>query len=299
MSNIFTDLKFKFKKHEPTILVVTGTICGAAAIGFTINSTLKVQEVIKEEKELLEVINEHDPKNNPEMAEKYTEEDVINDKIKVYARIGVKIAKLYWPTILFAILSETSFIVSNKILAARLGAMSIAFTGLAGRYNAYRQRVAETYGEKVDEDFHLGIRQMKIEEHVVDEDGKAKKTKKSIDVVDPYDILSPYAKFFDEFNIFFRKDESLNYFFLKEQREWAQFKLNSNGYLFLNDVYKALGLPLTKEGYMVGWIKKSKETKNVDFKMRNVMSIDDLRNGILIDFNVDGPIIDLLPIEKF
>ena len=94
--------------------------------------------------------------------------------------------------------------------------------------------------------------------------------------------------------------------YLRHQQNYANELLRSRGYVFLNDVYDMLGIRRTKAGQIVGWVydEKNPNIDNyIDFGIYNVHyeGARDFVNGfecsILLDFNVDGPIIDL--INKF
>ena len=91
--------------------------------------------------------------------------------------------------------------------------------------------------------------------------------------------------------------------FLRARQNWFNDKLKADGYLFLNDVYDELGIPRTKPGQIVGWIYNENNPVGdnyVDFGMYDVNyePARDFINGhecnILLDFNVDGPILDLI-----
>lgn len=75
--------------------------------------------------------------------------------------------------------------------------------------------------------------------------------------------------------------------------------------MFLNDVYDMLGIPRTKAGQIVGWFYDPKNPNHkgddyVDFGLYDLYKekTRDFVNGyeevILLDFNVDGPIINLI-----
>ena len=79
--------------------------------------------------------------------------------------------------------------------------------------------------------------------------------------------------------------------------------LKAKGYLFLNDVYDMLGIPRTKAGQIVGWIYDEKNPIGdnfVDFGIYdgNKETVRNFVNGyertILLDFNVDGNILDMM-----
>ena len=83
--------------------------------------------------------------------------------------------------------------------------------------------------------------------------------------------------------------------------QYATDKLRSQGYLFLNDVYKDLGFRPTREGAIVGWVLDPDSDKSdtyVDFGVFESQRLEakNFVNGyeaaVVLDFNVDGPILD-------
>lgn len=122
-------------------------------------------------------------------------------------------------------------------------------------------------------------------------------------IEEPKKIESPsysqYARFFDETCPAWNKDSECNLMFLLCVQGHANEKLKAQGYLYLNDVHDMLGLPRTKAGQIVGWIYKENNTDGdnyVDFGIykteKNAKFVNGYENSILLDFNVDGPIID-------
>ena len=100
----------------------------------------------------------------------------------------------------------------------------------------------------------------------------------------------------------------MNRFFLLRQQDQANERLKARGYLFLNDVYEMLGIPKTKAGQIVGWVYDTNMPNGdnyVDFGIFNAYSEQarDFVNGyertILLDFNVDGNILDLIEDQGF
>lgn len=114
------------------------------------------------------------------------------------------------------------------------------------------------------------------------------------------DSVSQYARFFDESNPIWSEDPKMNLMFLKQQQEYATRKLRIIGHLFLNEVYDMLGMPKSKAGQLVGWIYDEDNPigdNYVDFGIfteKNAPSVDGFKNAILLDFNVDGNILDKL-----
>ena len=112
--------------------------------------------------------------------------------------------------------------------------------------------------------------------------------------------VSMYARFFNESCPGWSKNSEYNMVFLREQQNYANNLLKSRGHLFLNDVYDMLGIARSKAGQCVGWIYNTENPQGdnyVDFGLYDSQNIDFI-NGhstiALLDFNVDGMILDAL-----
>lgn len=289
-------LGLKLKKHSPEILMVTGTIGVVTSAVMACKATLKVNDILEETKQDVDKIN--GVLENEEYADKYSEEDSKRDLLIVYAQTGIKLAKLYAPSVILGTLSLGAMITSNNILRKRNVALAAAYTVLDKGFKDYRSNVIERFGEKIDKELKYNIKAKTFETVTVDENGKEKKTKEEVNICDE---ISDFARFFDEGSRYFTKDPEYNLMFLKNQERYANDKLKAKGYLFLNDVYRMLDIPETKAGQIVGWIYDEKCPNGdnyVDFGIYNTNreKSRDFVNGyekvILLDFNVDGNILE-------
>ena len=111
--------------------------------------------------------------------------------------------------------------------------------------------------------------------------------------------ISEYARFFDVDCRRWTNDPEKNMFFIKQVQEYANVRLQNEGYLFLNDVYDMLGLPRTRAGQCVGWVYDEKNPigdNYIDFGIYKFDKNKEFINGyepvVLLDFNIDGCIID-------
>ena len=230
-------------------------------------------------------------------------EDAKKDLAITYVQTGVKLVKLYAPSVALGVLSITSILASNNILRKRNVALAAAYATVDKSFKEYRNRVIERFGETVDRELKYNIKAKKIEEVVKDEEtGKEKKVKKTIEIGDP-NTYSDYARFFDDGCKGWEKDSEYNLMFLRAQQQYANDLLRSRGHLFLNEVYDMLGIPRTKAGQVVGWVynKDNPVGDNyVDFGLYDINRevVRNFVNGyertILLDFNVDGNIWDLI-----
>lgn len=296
LSRTVNKIGFKFKKHSPEILVVAGVIGTVASAVMACRATTKVSGIIDNTKEEIEKV--HTVMEDESYAGKYSEEDSKKDLTIIYAQAGLKIAKLYAPSVILGILSLGGIVASNNILRKRNVALAAAYATIDNSFKDYRKRVVERFGEEVDKQLKYNIKAKQVEETVVDENGKEKKVKTTVDVVNP-DEISDYAKFFDEASPYWEKNPEYNLMFLKSQEKYANNLLKAQGYLFLNDVYKSLGLEPTKAGQVVGWIydPENPDIDNyVDFGIYDVSNerkrafVNGYERNILLDFNVDGNI---------
>lgn len=123
--------------------------------------------------------------------------------------------------------------------------------------------------------------------------------KRNVDPVDREKYpVSPYAQWFDENCAAWTKDPEQNKLYILRQQDYANEKLKARGYLFLNEVYELFGIPKTKVGQVVGWVFNPENPTGdnyVDFGIFDVHNkefFDCRSNSILLDFNVDGMILD-------
>lgn len=239
-------------KHSPEILLVTGIISGTAALVFAVKETLKAEEVLDNHTKKMEEIAGalHLAEVSKEDVD-YTEEDAKKDKVKAYLQTGCEFIKLYAPTIIFSGLSLTCILTSHGIMRKRNVALAATLATVRKAYDEYRERVIRDLGPEMNNHFLYDTIEKGQEIEVTDEKGK-KKTK-----VEKYSVptvTNAYSRFFDESNPNWEKDGAANYRFVRGQMIYLQGKLISNKYLFLNDVYETLGLPITVAGQSAGWI---------------------------------------------
>lgn len=302
----FNKTKLSVKKHSPEILMIGGAIGVVSSAVMACRATTKLSKIMSEHKTTIEQI--HHFANHPEALSEdasYTKDDAKKDLMITKTKTCVNVAKLYAPSVILGALSLTCMISSNNILRKRNAAFAAAYAAIDNGFKNYRSNVVERFGKEVDKELRYNIKAKEIEEVTTDKDGKEKKTKKTVNVANIADNYSDYARVYDCGCDNWQKDAEHNLWYLKQQQNYANEKLKANGYLFLNDVYDMLGIPRSKAGQLVGWIYDSKDPNHkgdnyVDFGIYNI-SIEanrDFVNGyeptIILDFNVDGPIYDLI-----
>lgn len=306
----FNRAGLQLKKHSPEILVIAGVVGTVASTVMACKATTKLRDVLEESKVQIDDTVKYyaDRTDAPELLGKYTEEDGKKNLAISYAQAGLKVAKLYAPAVILGIMSIAAILGGHNILRKRNIAIAAAYAGLDKSFKEYRGRVVERFGEALDKELRYNIKAKEIEETVVNEDGTEATVTKTVNVAE-CDKNSDYAKFFDEYNPGWSKDPEANLMFLRRQQDYANELLKRKGHMFLNEIYDMLGIPRTKAGQVVGWIYDEKcpiGDNYIDFGIYDVYSSNEKQNerrrafvngherSILLDFNVDGNILDMI-----
>lgn len=207
------------------------------------------------------------------------------DKAYVYARAGLQVTKLYGPSVAVGVVSIACLSGSHIQLTRRNTALMAAYATLQKAFEEYRTRVQDALGPEREQDLYLGAK-----DDALPSKGATKSVKPG--------EWSPYARFFDEGCPEWKRDPELNRLFIECQQRYLSQLLLTRGHVFLNEAYDALGIDRTMEGSVVGWVYPSKTGDNyISFgmhNMRNANFLDGTEPTILLDFNVDGIIYNLI-----
>jgi len=273
------------KAHSPAILFGVGVVGFGATVVMACKATLKVEDVLDDhQKKMMDV--------NTVQHVKYSDSDRRQDKAILYSQTSFQLVKLYAPAIALGTISVAALTGSHHILSKRNAALTAAYSALAEGFAEYRKRVVKEFGEEKDKEFRYG----KEYREIVEETDKGPKVS-GIQTFDPVTGRSVYARLFDNLNPNWQSHPEYNRIFIQQVQNYMNDRLHSYGHVFLNDVYRALGLDDSQAGAVVGW-RLSKEGDNyIDFGLFNKSgSQNDFINGreasVLLDFNVDGVIFD-------
>lgn len=279
----------KVRKQSPNILMVAGVGGIVGGVIMACKRTMTVNEITQPRLDEIKKLRERKEKDPESFAPKEYEQNIVAQHVA----LGIEVAKHYAVPALMIGLGIASIVGSNYILKNRLSAALVAYETIDKAFSEYRDRVREKLGEE--------------EEYALRHDLDMK-----IDKVDEVDRtvyqsrgganLSGYAKWFDESSTKYHNDPTLNRAFLVGVQQYYNEMLNIKGYVFLNDVYDALGLPKTRAGQIVGWMSEARGGADgyIDFGLydhsneANVMFVNGVEKQALLDFNVDGPILNRL-----
>jgi hypothetical protein len=284
---------FFANRNAPSIMTYAGVGGFVATVGLAIRATNKMNEIAPKLRSKVD-----DVRGENDLAETMTKKEASERLAKVYVEVGAEIAKVYGPTVVTGVASILLITGGHGIMIRRQAQLAAVYAALDASYKAYRARVREVLGE--DEEGKL-YRRPPMRALDQDEDGFADGSDTTtIDMggANP----SPYARFFDETSPNWVKTAEWNMIFLRAQEQWANDRLRMYGYLFLNEVYEALGLERSQAGQVVGWkIDKNGQSPSggdgyVSFGLGDIFDenarafINGLENVALLDFNVDGVI---------
>lgn len=280
----------KTQKRSPAILFVAGVVGFGATVVLASKATLKLADVLEEnEFKQGEIHDLHEINKLQDI--KHADKEYKKDSAALKAHFVKDVARLYAPSVAVGVLSVGALTGSHVILNRRYTSVVAAYATLDRSFKEYRGRVVESYGTEVDKKLVNGSTSREI----VNEKGK-------VITVQEADGRSPYAKLFAKETTYeWSPQADYNLHFLRAQQAYANDILNSKGYIFLNDVYKSLGLEPIPAGQAVGWLKDNTRGTDgyVDFGIFDQPELfNDFMAGregaIWLDFNVDGVIYDLI-----
>ena len=101
--------------------------------------------------------------------------------------------------------------------------------------------------------------------------------------------LSNYAVKYDNRCVGWTENKDYNRMFITYQQRYFNDLLRNRGYVFLRDVYESLGIPITKDSCVIGWIFEENNQYGDNFVEFDIRDSDG--SNFIIDFNIDGDII--------
>lgn len=305
MTRMFHKVAFRFKDHLPQILIGTGIVTGGATVYFACRGTVKTIPAYAEANEKIENIAAQEQQAE-ENGLAIDADSVKQAKAEAYGLVIKETLKNFAPAVAFGTVSVTCVLAGAHILHRRNVAWAAAYATMSESFTSYRKNIAEKYGEDADKEaYHNVKRECEIDEETGEVTEKISVTPGS-----------GYGRFFDEVcgaNDWSR-DPVYNYLFLRARQDEANRKLRTDGYLFLNDLYKMLGIDPSIDGQLVGWVYDENSKNGDTFVQIDVVAYDEnsnaymvnvgddmpdaLTDGMYIDFNVQGPIVHELRKRK-
>nr|DAO45805.1 MAG TPA: hypothetical protein [Caudoviricetes sp.] len=286
--------------HAPKILLGVSIVCGVGATVTACKATLKLPETMKEINEQVDAAKNIVVDEDDKPAHADAEKEKNHEVAKAYISGGVKLAKLYGPSIGLTASSIVCALAGSRVMNKRYAGALAAINSTEKMFSEYRKRVVEELGVDKDTQFANGIREVVTEEPILDKNGNPKtdkngevKTTKKTELEYNPDV-NKYSRMFDEVSTNeWAPNADYNKTRLMSCQNYFNEMLHVYRYVFLNDVYKYLGYPITAYGQDVGWII-DEDTPDptidlglYDFNANGSRRIDDLdehTNAILLTF---------------
>lgn len=275
----------KSKKNSPHIffgLGLAGVVGGAV---LACRATLKLEETVDEINNDLSIVKETKSRvDNPK--DVYSDQDYYKDLGYVYGKATRSVVKLYGPAVLVGGIGIAALTGSHIQMTRRNAALMTSLAAVNQAYAKYRERMQEELGPERENDIFYGTDAVEERSDSDDSGENSDRLGHSI-----------YAQFFDERNVNYQNDPELNRIFIQLQQNYFNYRLNAHGHVFLNEVYDRLGLERTTAGAVVGWVLNGDGDNYIDFGLneeRCAAFIDGYEKNVILDFNVDGVIYDLI-----
>lgn len=280
----------RIKKNSPQILFYAGIVGTVATTVLASRATLKAVPVVEQ------LRAERAELDQFYLEKKVEQDDYTHAVAQQYTTAGVQLTRLYGPVVLVGVGSLVALTKSHQQLTSRNTALTMAYTGLFKTFDSYRERVRAQLGEEQDRQFLHGTVQQEIEY----EDKSGRTRTKEIAALDP-SSKTPYTFYFDQNCGSWMRDPGYNQNTLDGQQEWANVKLQRQGHLFLNEVYDLLKIPHTKEGAILGWVFEDLSDRGIQNDMfvkfghdKDGEFIAGYKKDVMLEFNIHGPILDLI-----
>lgn|SRR5690606_4665600 len=275
------------KKFSPETLTVIGIASVVTSTVLIARATLKAQPVIADIRlDIDSLKNARDEDNAKELNQAI---------VKRYAAGSLDLAKVYLPGVTLGVAGIGCFLGAHGIMKRRNVALAAAYKVAEGTIAEYKKRLVEELGEEKAEEVTRGI----VTEETKDEAGKLHKTSR-IDA----ERTSMYARCFaKESSTEWEPEATYNLMFLRSQQAYFNNILHHRGYVYLNEVYKALGFEPSRAGQVVGWKLGANQDNHIDFGIYDAdsqekrMFVNGDEKSIWLDFNVSGTILDVLKDE--
>lgn len=215
------------KKNSSNILTVATAAGMITTIILAVKATPKALELIKAEEDARKIIKTTTlyADNQP-----YTTE-VVEEAPKLTPLEIVKVAwKPYVPAIAMGTLTLTCLFGMNYLNRKTQASLISAYAVLEKSYRQYREKCIEMYNADTDIDIKQKIAKSNFYKNIEIEDGK--------ELFFDYTSMQYFESTMDE---------------VKEALDTINETLSDSGFVYLNDFYELLGIPLVDYGYNLGW----------------------------------------------
>ena len=247
------------KKYSPELMIAGGIVSFVLTIVETAKSTNESRDIL-EEKEQKELIISDEMEEN----DSYTAIMAAADTKALTRQTRWALVKCWMKAGVPAVVTVIFFLGGFGKMKGRYVASAAAYDGLNEFMKRYRGNVRNEFGEEVDWRMahSLTAEQMEEERRKQIAIREKKETQKKQVPRTQYekDINNQIfdARSSDRWKPYWNATQMLD--FIQQIESQLQDMVEMNGLAVLNDAYKLLGMPLTAQGAVVGWVKTPTNT---------------------------------------
>ena len=241
-------------KHSPLILTGVGVLGLGATAVFSYKAAKKVEVIVTDIEESNNAIEERNMllEASNTRALEVSEQDSLNwlcentvemDRMEIAKRLLGATAL----PIVTGVTSIAAIILSYKIQTNRIGALAATLATATAEKVFYEKKFRKEFGDEKADHFYQPTEVTKTT--VTDDEGNESTLVEDIKA----DTHTLHGVWFDRSTEYASDDHTYNIRFIRSKEENLSNKLFSAGWLRMNEVFDALGLPRTRAGELFGW----------------------------------------------
>lgn len=218
------------------------------------------------------------------------------ETLAIWGQFSLDFLKVYGPSLAVGALGASSILYSHGLMKKREASLVAAYGVLDRAYNAYRDRVRESFGEEMEQDIHDGnfVRIVEVDE----KNGRIDYESNPSESNNRSDYIFEFGPGNKNWN---NARPEWNLVFLRGVEKYTNQLLHARGHVMLNDVLDGLGIDRTKAGAVTGWMRNGADGY-IDFGLyqpgtpeeQDYFYFFDGVSPIGLEFNVDGLVYDKL-----
>lgn len=290
--------------NSPHIAVGVGVVGLVTSGVLATRATLKSQDIIEDHKNMVSITHEA-WKLSLEGKADYSEDDYRKEQFIIWSKTLTALGRKFLVPISLGVLSIGCIYAGQHMMAKRLLSATTAYHGLATTFGIYRKEIQEKLGI---EDEREVIKNVTTKAQTVGFDGTGANYQFKDDEngeveIERVSYPGIVQHWFDEnTSPNFRNGYNQNLAFLSDVQRMMNDRLRQRGFLFLSEVYEALGFQWSRTVHDLGWVYThgSATSSFVDFGLdldtpAGTPSVDQMieenalhPNAMLLDFNIDG-----------
>ena len=295
------------KSYSPELYLAGGIVMGIGSAIMLAKAHKRSEEILDPTIEMITDAKDYVTVENSKAVTETGHETISRAEAQsimkpMYGALVLDAVKLYGPGVLMGVGSIALIMASHGVLRNRNRALISTVALIERGFSTYRKRVVGEFGKETDERLYFGADSRDVVTIEETEDGKTRKRKSKRNYIPENPAPMLYGRTFDNRIPRWRSDRKRNETWLWMMQSMMNDKLELYGVVFLNDVYEQLGFRKTAVGAVTGWLKPDRDEPSdavvnqgdgkITFGLDNAINLNQGDNRWMLDFNVQGNILD-------